>query len=427
MMNAIKSLKRMKTMAFLIVLQFAVGLMLLNSSTMVIENTRGRLNIFNKMFDYDKTLVLRCKPKGTEKLLPPDKIDEGLKKIYEELEKLKSEGVINKNKIYFTYFPKIKGLKDLVKDEYRNYEGEVISDYAATLMVNYDFISGYDLEIDEGRGFIEEDFKLDYRKENIPIIIGKDYKEKTKIGDVFKENVVAGYEGEGENFKVISKDINYEIVGYYDNNAIPTIFSKTSFIERIRLTDSFMILPTVKDSQYDNEIIALDDLGCFVELGNINNLKYIEERIKPILEEYELISTVQYIKDEYTSVKEVLLRDVINSVVLGGILTFLSIIGLMSVLIGEIRDRKKEFGIRLSYGATTMDICKELIIEVLLMLSISSVLSLGGMFLKNPLTVLNIRIIVYNIIFILILSLLIGIIPIVKLRKANVIELMRGE
>ncbi|MGL4109843.1 ABC transporter permease [Clostridium sp. LP20] len=423
MLNALKSLKRMKFLAFLIVLQFSIGLMMLNSSAVTIETSRNKMNYFNNLFDFNKTHLLRVFP--NDSIFQNDNIDffaeatPIIKDFHNKLQEMKSNDIINRSSIYFIYPNAISELYEYCPKEYLQLPQDLPARYTTSIMINYDFFNRYDLKLSEGRNFTKADFEIDYKKENIPLILGKDYKEHYKIGDTISQNISD------------TEKITFKIIGFYEDNAIPSILSKTEFIENITFSNALSIFPTVKNLDFFNETVAINDVGCFVEANNDMSIDYVKEQFKKDYGNSNFIIRDIPLKDDYIPAKEVLYKDVINSVVLGLILTILSVIGVISVLLGEIKERRKEFGIRIACGATINDLCKELFFEVLYIMGACSLLSIVSLWLKQSLfitaKIINLNIVLYNVGLVLILTLFIGIIPIIKLRKIIVADLMRGE
>ena len=120
-----------------------------------------------------------------------------------------------------------------------------------------------------------------------------------------------------------------------------------------------------------------------------------------------------------------------NSFILGGVLTILSIIGISSVLLGELNERRKEFGIRIACGANLKTLCKEMILEIFMMVTLSSVLSILFLLFKQLLYTevqyLGTTTLLLNFIVILILTIIMSFIPILKIRKFSVVDLVKGE
>ncbi|MGL5087301.1 MAG: ABC transporter permease [Clostridium sp.] len=441
MKNAIKSLVRMKFMAFLIVFQLAISFMLLNSSSELLEINKTKLSGFEKLMNYEKSYLLRI---SDEKFMKGKQVNKEnidyfrmdqqgfyLKNsLLEELKKYEDKGKIDKVYINFP-FP------SMVKPEYLN--NNVSEDNMAGMLVNYEFIKDYKLSIVKGRNFEKEDFDVDYRKDPIPIIIGQDFDEKMEIGDIveFSTPMSDYLISDGKDVskeKWVNKDgamsyrditVKFKVIGFYDNNAIPIMFTKNSFIEKVKFSNSYTIVPCIKDLTLFNEGTVIKDFGVYIEVNSKEDLDYVKHEIEPKLKEQNLsiINEVNF-KDEYDKFYETMARDVLKSTLLGGVLMFLSIIGITCVLLGELNDRKKEFGIRIACGATTKILCKEMFIEIVIMIGISSIVSL----LYRAMTkTLSLNIALSNIAIMGLVVMIISIVPILRIRKMNPIDLVRGE
>lgn len=133
------------------------------------------------------------------------------------------------------------------------------------------------------------------------------------------------------------------------------------------------------------------------------------------------------LKADAGGTKETLKRAVTNANIVALLMLILATMGLIGVLIGQIDERKKEFGIRISCGAKITTLCKEVIFEVVILVGIAAVIPIIiGMRLSND---INTKIIVclLNIGMILLITSISTIMPIMKLRKINPVDLVKGE
>lgn len=419
MLNALKSLKRMKVMAFLIIIQFTIGLIMLNSSAVSIEATRHRMDCFSRLFNFQKTYLVRPVFDGDN--LPSNyESEKVMDDFYNYLQLKQSENKIINTSIYFTNPTFFQEIRKMAPEKYQKLPGMESSYYVTSLMVDYNFIEYFDLKISSGRTFEENDFNINYKRDNIPIILGNDYADEVSIGDTFIESEF----GESE--------MVFEVVGFYGNNSIPSILDKLELLKNVRFSNSFIIYPTVPGAAYFNENVAINDLGCFVETNSIDEVNKIKEEFDAENKDNGYSLRIVSLRDDYYSAKEVLYKEVINSVVLGIVLTLLSVVGVVCVFIGEMKDRQKEFGIRLASGARIKDISKELISEVFIMMCGASIMSIASLGMKKVLLVsveqvLTLNLVIYNLGFIFILTLFIAMIPIKKLRGLTPVDLMRGD
>lgn len=441
MKNAFKSIKRMKFMAFLIIFQLAISFMLLNSSSELLEINQTKLNGFERLMNHEKSYLVRIADENLRKSNYSSKEDKDMfaleqqrfylkNSVLEDLEKYKEQGKIEN---LYMNFP----IPSMVNEKYLNDNASV--DNMAGMLVNYDFINNYNLSIVEGRGFNKEDFNIDYRKEPIPIIIGKDFSEKVKIGQVvgftkstFEYLLSDGKDKTKENWvnsngilNSTEVEVKFKVIGFYDNNAIPLMFTKTTFIEQVKFSNAYTIVPCIKDLIIFNEGVILNDYGAYIEVNSKEDLDYVKNELEPKLKENHLsIVTEVNFKDEYDKFYETMARDVLKSTLLGGVLMFLSIIGITCVLLGELNDRKKEFGIRIACGATTKILCKEMLMEIVIMIGISSIVSLAYRVLSKT---LSLNMALSNIGVMGLVVVIISIAPILRIRKMKPIDLVRGK
>lgn len=471
MLNALKSLKRMKLMAFLIMLQLSIGLSLLNSTATVIDETNLKLSSFEKLFTHDSTYMVNTTSTRTiaedDYLVENGEFEQKMQediyaryKFYDDINDLKNKNIIQQAKIYFCAAnPSVGGL-DNVKTKYSDLGIAQKMKYTSRINVNYDFINKYNLEISEGRSFLKEDFSIDYKTEKIPIIIGEDYKGSVKVGDTFKDQVIsdiiapyeealdktpiipvsdednAGVETHIIENKVKSTtlkvvDVEYEVVGFYKHNAIPGLLTSREIVSNLIYSDAFIIIPTVDELAYINEGTCIERGGFFLEVNDPNYIDYINDKFKEDLLAKNINLEILPLRDEFTRYKESLIKDVVNSIALGGTLTFLSIIGIVSVLLGELNKRKKEFGIRIAVGSTIRTLCTELVMEIFLLVTLSTSFSLlillaKGAF-KNKPAMITPTVLLIDLVVIVILTVIISILPVIRTRKMNPIDLVRGK
>lgn len=451
MRNALKSLKRIRLMALLIILQLSIGLSMLNSVTMIYQENTEKLNTFKGLFNFENTYLVTLHdslPKG--KLGKSDVSgQDGLSKqiMYankynEFIEVLKNEGKIKTNSFYFSAGdPPIQELDKYLPQKYKNLAGINKARLTAKININSDFLKCYQLKIRSGRNFTDEDFKIDYKKDNIPIIVGLDFMPNVKVGDVFSDKVkriVENSEIKTESDKksldanqLVLADVKYEVIGIMEHNAIPSIVTKENLIENLTYSDSFQIIPTVEELDYINEGTILLSGGSYIEVLEPSVIDYIKSETESDMEENNLEFKTKPLKEEARKIQETLIRGVTSSLALGTTLTLLSIIGITSIITGELSKRKKEFGIRISSGATLKILTKEIIQEIFIMITISCILSVLSSLIKNYIfyssASLSISFLGINILIIGVLTIIISILPIVKIRKMNVIDLIRGK
>lgn len=443
MLNSLKSLKRMKLMAFLIMLQLAIGLSLLNSTAIIIDENNKKMSYFEKLFNFENTYMINIVRSYDENLEIQEESEvdsvkrikrelDTLYKFNQELDVLKDKSIIIDKNIYFCSSTPIIEEIDKIQTKYSDLSGGQREDYTAKINVNYDFIDRYNLKISKGRGFKKDDFNINYKTESIPIIMGEEYDKHVKIGDKFKGLVNTGeLIDENSNLKFNIAEVTYEVIGFYAHNGIPAVRITNEIIRNMKYSDAFVIIPTIKDLAYLNEATCISDGGLFLEISDYNYLSYIENKFKNDLDKINLNIKFKALNEEFLEYKKTLIKDVINSLLLGATLIFLSIVGITSVLLGELNKRKKEFGIRIASGATITTLCKEIILENLWLVSFSAIISFMILGIKSIAiqgeNIIRVNVLVVDIFIIVFLTLIISIIPIIRIKKMNPVELLRGK
>jgi putative ABC transport system permease protein len=124
-------------------------------------------------------------------------------------------------------------------------------------------------------------------------------------------------------------------------------------------------------------------------------------------------------------------NDTTNTLILGIVLTLISTIGIISIIVGSLHKRKKEFGIRICLGATTTTLCKEVFLEISIMslsaLALSYVILYFKTNIKTIISMFNILQLSVNILIILTLTVIISIAPILIIRKMEPVELLKSK
>ncbi|MGL5149557.1 MAG: FtsX-like permease family protein, partial [Clostridium sp.] len=269
---------------------------------------------------------------------------------------------------------------------------------------------------------------LDYKKDNIPVILGGGLKDKFKVGDKMNWEARTSM---SDDSKIM---VTFEVVGFYKENEMIWFNTFDTLAGSAIFANSSIIYPRVKglqDISYGN---VLGDGGIYFELTPEMDIKEahsaILEAIKPIGDKYgyefNVVKSTSLQKDlELLGLN--LDRDSGITKILAVVFTIISVLGITSTMLGELKRRKKEFGVRLSQGATINKICIELLIEIFLICLISSLFSLALVWWMNSAVTLSSRIILINLMYITILTCVISIIPLIFMRKMDIIELVRGK
>ncbi|WWU65373.1 hypothetical protein QJR26_03190 [Clostridium baratii] len=427
MYNAIKTLKSKKFIVFLMIIQLAYGITILNDVFSLVGVENKKLNNFNKMVDNENTYLIEVE--GGEYIY---NFYDDLDDIYNEIGTLES---VRKTYVVFPFPMIVDKIDNINNDKYENIKNGYL--HQSKILIDSNFNNKYKLKVVEGRTLDKNDFNKDYRKENIPILLGNDFIGKKKIGEIYNINDIASVNKENrkENDpELIYEDINFEVVGFLEKDAIPVTTDKTGAIaSSVIFSDSITIIPAVKNYLSFGTGVALGDMGVYVECYEGITEEKIKSDIENILKKYKeeskvkdhLEPQVRLIEREGT--KAALKNNINNSKILGGILVFLSTLGIASTMIGDIKNRKNEFGIKISQGASINTICKEMIYEILILVSLSVILALIFLLSKYGIKAITIKLILTDIIIISLITTIISILPIRIIKKIEIVKLLRGK
>ena len=425
MFKAIKRIKKIGAIGFLIIIQLSIGLTMVNTSGRLFEDSQNRKKGIESLFDINNTTMVRIAPIGGYEKNEEDIWSVILnaldgKDIYEEL---KRAGII---KDYYLYGSNVNIHGVFWENIPKKYENVLEVDkgaYIGEVLINENFLNHYNFKISSGRNLKAEDFKKDYKKENIPILLGNEFEKTQKLGDTFKIKYISEAVRTGP-FEVDKKQdfLTFEVVGFLERNAIPISNGPIElFAQTLLYSDGIKVIPSVEDFIGYNAIGESVNAAIFLERGigvkEDELVKILNEKLK----KHNLYANLFSLSNT-TTVIESYERDVKSSLALGFLLLVISIIGTSCIMLGQLNKRKREFGIKIAMGATLNEIAKEIFLEVLVMVIIASIISL----ILNIKVGVGLTLIGINLILVVIISFLIAIIPVREIKKMNIVELVKG-
>lgn len=440
-MKSLKSIFRMGKMAFFIMVQLAIAISIFN-----ILNNLGSIGVhktISEFMDYENSRFLIIEEENLIEEVSMGKgmsygkpnelgllVNEKKQDIHRELENLKRDGKIE-NFIIYQYTPQPREFYDSLRKEgleAKESSGRNLIPYDITAIINQGFLEEVDIKIKSGRTLIKDDFKRDYKKETIPILIGNQLEKIYKVGDKIKR------EGSSLNDRgdVVNKEeFFFEVVGILEKDSIPiSSFIYDNFLETMDLPNSLILIPENNQIEGYSLNVGEDSFGPIIKLnGNISEEKLLLKIKESLLKIDSKLGNLKIRLEPVAGQDEIikfLYKDTNKIISIGVIIMVLSILGLTTVILGEINKRKREIGIRLAAGATINDIGKELIIEIFLLTLGSTTLSFWFMYLIIGIINLKASFIIGNLILIIIITFAIALIPLLEIRKLKVIELINN-
>ncbi|MGL5480161.1 MAG: ABC transporter permease [Clostridium sp.] len=432
MYNALKSIKSKKFIIFLMVVQFAYGITILNEIYGLVNIANDKKAKFEKVVPSDNSYILEVNG-GPDIYNHYGELENMYSKILKETENSRYI-----NNIYIAY-PSIVYTEDYW-DEEIGIKYDSINPFArqvSNIIIDRNFYEKYDFKVVKGRTLKESDFDKDYRKENIPILLGNEYIEKIDIGHVFERNNVAWVDR--KNLKDIEKalkreKVKFEVVGILEKNPIPIPTEFTSNISStVGYSNAISVIPSVKDYMSYNAGEGLGETGIYLEAKvgatDSNIQKEIEKIINEYLKENKISASlsVELIKIDKAGIDLGLDKNINNAKMLGGVMVLLSLLGITITMVGDVKKRRKEFGIKISQGASLKDLCLEIMFEIGILISIAIIISWAFIISRYGIEAITVKTALNSILVIVISSVMTSLLPIYEMKNLEVKDLLRGK
>lgn len=361
MKNALKSLSKMKFITLLIVIQFSAGLYLINTANISkVEEEKLRINL-ERFFDFNDVMLINVKTYSEEMELDTTNYIKTLK-VYEEIKKMKKEGIIDEHYSYYGMGinPIVAKLYDeyTLPEKYKDMSLQELAKFGVEVMMDKNIYDKYNIKISKGRGFNEEDFEVQGKKENIPLIVGMEYKESISLGDIITRKIPDLNSNEEDAFQ----EVEFEIIGFYEEDDL-LVLKDYNPISGMYITNFGAIMPIVNDIAWIDTATLIAQYGVFIEVKNKGKVPDIEKRLNKICKIDGFAIEKYTFEDEYNRGIEILSNRKTTSILLGIVVIILSSIGVSTIMIGRINSRKKEISIKIACGAKLKNIMIEMIIE----------------------------------------------------------------
>lgn len=410
---AYKGISKNFIYSILLIIQLIFSFTVIYENIGLSNNVSDDTKYVTKFFSDNKFYDLRQVDSADSSNMDEAKID----KVFNYLES-------SKNFKFIQYSPNAFKLKQFADCQQFSAYSDIIS-YpvnnmnffdAKNLTVNENYLRIYPFKLKEGRIFTKQEFQRNYGDKNeLPIIVGSNYGKYYKPGDEVYFLKDGG---------VIHKA---RIIGIIDNNQfLPGDISSTNL--RYINTNNYIITTNAINgkSQYMFDFMFN---GNYVLLDKDSTETKVDNTLNQIKKTFltELNVKVGWNDDnKYTSTESTLFgmqQKTVMAMTLV-IISFASITLIISSLNSVIK-RKTEFGIHILNGGTLKDISITIYLEVFLILAISFILSLPAIYLIHK--GFNALYLFEEFCIILILSIIISALPVIKISKLNVSDLIKGD
>lgn len=425
-MGTLRNIISLKLSAILIIVSLAMGMIIVNRTYMDYESAGKKLDTFSNMFDRNNTVFvdpeLRVFEEGVY-YYP------GIHEVYlNEISKLENSKYINNIYMYGQDMPIPDELHKRLPDKYQQNAPMESLKYNQLLIINNSYMDRNNLKVVSGRTFEEEDFKKDFSKESIPILVGNEYLELVQIGEEFTIECPVAVD---KNDNMIIGKITFEIIGVLEKDTIPFLNKSRTpgeFNTQAIFENTASVMPLVENNYFFGYGYVIGGYGFFVEL---RDMKYLDE-VKEILDDAFLkvkpvpMKAVIYdLKETFGQNEGYFFRDVQTSFAIGILFIFISITGAVAILLGKLQERKREFGIKKALGATNIRLAFDVLKEISGMTILSSILSIFSILAISKVKITT-EFIVFDLIIVIIITIVISVIPIIAIIKEDVVNMIRG-
>lgn len=292
---------------------------------------------------------------------------------------------------------------DVHKPYIRNHESFV---NVKSIQVSENVFSEFGLSVDKGRNFFIKDYVLKDTN-GIKAILGSDYTDNYKIGDTFS----AAY---------LSVRMNFEVIGFLPPD---TYIPRNGALEYL---DRYILIPAFADI----------DSEKYYDLASIVLLQQANGQIVTSNKNYNVPGLIKDLSNKYSTIQFDVLKvgkkEIVRTIKLSDeivkklslivfTLIIFTVVGIITSILGRIRENYYRYGVHLMSGAAMSDISYQMIGLILHIIVCALVISLIiSTIILGYGPQLIIIIIVASIIFILS-----SIVPVVVINKLDINYLIR--
>lgn len=286
-------------------------------------------------------------------------------------------------------------------------------------ILNNDSIEMSNLTLQEGTmNPLETDV---HSLENIPVVVSAAMKDQYRIGKTYQLYYMNGHTDDYEKIAI-------KVVGILASSVHFWPGGSTYISENIMNNKEFILAPQFKEfegamSYAFNSLIQLPEQ----ETREVNL-----EKIKLLFEHNGLdlqYTTLQGEIDSYNEAQKVV---IIGTITFATILLLLSLLGCIGAILASITTRYKEFGIYYSLGFTKNNIIRLVYGEIIAVFAVSFIIAIvickilfATLFVNEALT-MNLSVIAIAFVIMIICIMLSTIMPFIKLKKIEPIEMIKG-
>ncbi len=277
--------------------------------------------------------------------------------------------------------------------------------------------------IQNGRELLQEDYSLEKGSE-IPVLIGNDLKNFYKPGDVIMERN-----------DIKSRQLSqYKVVGILKKGQKFLGGDATLSSLELKDMDKAMIIPFTKEDDSLEDYYIRYAINCSYKLKNGASTEKIMNDVDKKSNELNLtLKSVSYL-EEIKQINSFSNEGIFYNAFLATMLTFFSLLGVVSSMMLSIIKNKVEYGIRMAVGATPKDISKHILWEMVVIFILTILIANIVMIVFPQLRIIPISessdylVFLWSSIIVFVVAAIASIIPAKKISSLDVSDLLkRGE
>lgn len=406
----IKEIKKSKIFTLILIIQLIIMFFILYNLFQVQGFTRTEGEKINNYFKDKKVFTIR-------RLDLEDNISSETKVSENELQNI-AESLLNSKEYIYTCQTTYIVPMPVINEWNRFARWSKLSEsdgnayYAAKhLIINKNNVKQFNIKIESGRDFNNEEYSLKYNQKVIPVILGYNYSKFYKVGDIIKS---------------LQDGRSLEVIGILERNQ----YMPYNMMDKDRYAnlDEYILTTTYCYDTYDPMYDGLIDSNFILYNNSKSDLEIAESNnnIKKLFKDKVGINIriepqEKYINQELNASENQL--KVLNaaSIIL---IIFLSVTSIITKL-SFIDKRKKEFGVHILSGGTLKDIASMIYLETFVSIIIS--LYIFNIIVTYRYGQIDSLIIFYIFIISMLISVVLTIVPIVKIMRLNTAALIKGE
>ncbi|MFD2114775.1 FtsX-like permease family protein [Paenibacillus yanchengensis] len=260
-----------------------------------------------------------------------------------------------------------------------------------------------------------------HSSKNIPVVVSSALKDQYKVGKTYQLYYINGQTQKYEKIEI-------KVVGILASSVLFWPGNSTYISENIINNKEFILAPQFKEF----ELAMSFAYNSLIQLPEHETREENLKQIKSVFDHNGLDLQYTTLQDEIDSYNEGRKVVIISTTTFAAILLLLSLLGSIGAILTSISTRYKDFGIYYSLGFTKNNMIRLVFGEIIIVFGVSFILAivickiLFATLLVNEALIMNSSVIAIAFVIMIICIMLSTIMPFIKLKKIEPIDLIKG-